>query len=537
MEGAGVEKVNKTYTLSAAVCDEVADTIDEFCATQPIGDKEALRCRVRADYALYYWFDNGFEGSELNVRMGRRFGTPYVTLRIQGPKDNPYAHATDEMDDFNLHFTALQVSMGFKPDYRYMSGTNRLMFMLKRKPMNQLQLMFFVLVASWLCGAMGQFLPDTVREGLLTGFIQPLYETFFNVLTCIAGPMVFLSVAWGIYSIGDVQTFGRIGKRTIAYFLGAMFVATVCVSPLFIVLGPGLSGDNQSGGGIGSLFDLILDIIPPNIVQPFIDGNTLQIIFLAVFVAFGLLYLGNQTEYLAETIGQINVLVNYHMGLISAIVPYVIFLVVVNMIYSNTLATALGMWKFLLVVMVAILVTAAFFLLYTAIARKVDPRTLARKCAPSFMIAVTTASSAATFPVNRKACIEKFGIDNSLASFGLPLGMVTHRPIYAIHCLLIAFYFAGQYEVSCNIVWIVKAVIVCCVLAVASPPVPGGGAVIYTMLFAQLGIPTTGIALALAVDLVTDFIVTAFEMFALLMTTTNLAADLDMCDKEVLRAP
>jgi Na+/H+-dicarboxylate symporter len=139
-----------------------------------------------------------------------------------------------------------------------------------------------------------------------------------------------------------------------------MFVTAACVSPLFIVLGPGLSGDNQSGGGIGSLLNLILGIIPPNIVQPFIDGNTLQIIFLAVIVAFGLFYLGNQTVYLAETIGQINVLVNYHMGLVSTIVPYVIFLVVVNMIYSNTLATALGMWKFLLVLMVAILVTAAF---------------------------------------------------------------------------------------------------------------------------------------------------------------------------------
>ena len=353
-------KVNKTYTLSATVCDEVVDTIKEFCATQPIEDREGLRCRVKADYALYYWFDNGFEGSELNLHMGRRFGTPYVIVRIQGPKDNPYEHAKDETGDFSSYFTAFQVNMGFKPDFRYMGGTNRLMFMLKRKPMNQLQLMFFVLVASWLCGGMGQLLPDAVRDGLLTSFIQPLYDTFFNILTCIAGPMVFLSVAWGMYSIGDVHTFGRIGKRTIVYFLGTMYVAAACASPLFIILGPGLSGGDQTSEEIGSLFDLILDIIPPNIVQPFIDGNTLQIIFLAVIVAFGLLYLGNQTVYLDETIGQINVLVNYHMGLVSTIVPYVIFLVVVNMIHSNTLATALGMWKFLLVLMAAILVTAAF---------------------------------------------------------------------------------------------------------------------------------------------------------------------------------
>ena len=101
-------------------------------------------------------------------------------MRIQGPKDNPYEHAKDETGDFSSYFTALQSDMGFKPDFRYMSGTNRLMFMLKRKPMNQLQLMFFVLVASWLCGGMGQLLPDAVRDGLLTSFIQHLYDTSFG---------------------------------------------------------------------------------------------------------------------------------------------------------------------------------------------------------------------------------------------------------------------------------------------------------------------------------------------------------------------
>ena len=73
------------------------------------------------------------------------------------------------------------------------------------------------------------YLPVSLREGLLQYLLTPIYDTFFDLLGAVAGPMVFLSVAWGIYGIGDTATFGRIGKRMISHFLlGSFLISTIC---------------------------------------------------------------------------------------------------------------------------------------------------------------------------------------------------------------------------------------------------------------------------------------------------------------------
>jgi len=175
-------------------------------------------------------------------------------------------------------------------------------------------------------------------------------------------------------------------------------------------------------------------------------------------------------------------------------------------------------------------------LVATAIRRKVSVGLLARKILPSFTIALTTASSIAAFGTNTQTCEKKFGIDGELTGFGLPLGMVMHRPICATNFLFVAFFFAGEYGVACDPVWVGTAVFVACVLAIAAPPVPGGSAVVFALLFAHMGIPEEALALALAVDVVADFYVTAFEQVCLLNTLVNVSAELDMIDLDTLRA-
>lgn len=85
---------------------------------------------------------------------------------------------------------------------------------MKIRSQSQLKLLGKVIVLSLVLGAVGQaVLPSFVREMILNTFISPVYSTFFNVLKCIAGPMIFLSVVWGIYGIGDVETLGTIGHN------------------------------------------------------------------------------------------------------------------------------------------------------------------------------------------------------------------------------------------------------------------------------------------------------------------------------------
>ena len=82
---------------------------------------------------------------------------------------------------------------------------------------------------------------------------------------------------------------------------------------------------------------------------------------------------------------------------------------------------------------------------------------------------------------------------------------------------------------------LVIAVIISTVIAIATPPIPGGGAVGYTVLFAQMGIPMEALAIALTIDIITDFIITAFEMLALPLSLVNIAASLGMIDEKILK--
>ena len=101
--------------------------------------------------------------------------------------------------------------------------------------------------------------------------------------------------------------------------------------------------------------------------------------------------------------------------------------------------------------------------------------------------------------------------------------------------LLLVFYFASHYGLSCSLGWIVAAVFVSSVVAIAAPPIPGGAAAAYSMLFMQLGIPSDALALTLALDMILDFVITAFSVFILQLTLIDLSAGMGMIDKVILR--
>ena len=187
------------------------------------------------------------------------------------------------------------------------------------------------------------------------------------------------------------------------------------------------------------------------------------------------------------------------------------------------------------VFLVALFFIASAYLLITSAYQKVKPSILIRKCLPAFLVALTSASSAAAFGTNVETCEKQYGIDASLVSFGVPLGIVVHKPSSSVYNLIIVMYFASVYHVQCTPVWLLLAVFLCIVLSVAVPPIPGGGAAVYTILFLQMGIPEAALAVALTLDIITDFAITAFDTLTLQMALINVSSKLGRIDKNKLR--
>ena len=101
---------------------------------------------------------------------------------------------------------------------------------------------------------------------------------------------------------------------------------------------------------------------------------------------------------------------------------------------------------------------------------------------------------------------------------------------------MVLFFYAGVYNVSCSPIWLITAVVISAAMAIAAPPIPGGGAIVSTLMFSQMGIPAEAVAGALTINVIIDFINTALGVATTALALVNAASDLEMIDLEVLRS-
>ena len=525
-------ELKQEYLLTGESIDSISDNVNTFLEELKTERKNQLRIRLLVEDLLLDWREKFSEDAKCLVKMGKSFGRPYISLEVEGESSNPLEK---EADEYGSYRNRLLANMGLAPLYSYVNGRNRMVFKLKKQKMNPLLSLAIVVAAAVVVGLLGMLLPDQLRQTVLNNVLTPVYDTFFNLLGTIAGPMVFLSVAWGIYGIGDTSTFGRIGKSMILHFIGMVFL--ICALGVVMVL-PFLSLNLvlQSGdmSQLGSLFQMILGFIPTDIVTPFQDGNSMQIILLGAAVGAALLILGKQTEIVAQSIEQINYIIQFFMEFISAMVPAFIFIVLVQMIWSDTLDVVLSAWKPVVLFVAAGLLLSAGLLLFTSFRCKASPMMILKKCFPGFLIALTTASSVASFGTCANSCEKKLGVRSNITSFGVPLGIVMFPPGTAISFIVICIYTAEMYAVECSLTWFILAIFTAVILAIASPPIPGGTLTCYTILFAQLGLPEEAIVVALTLNVLLDFVATGMNMFCLQLEILLQARRLKMVNEKVL---
>ena len=215
--------------------------------------------------------------------------------------------------------------------------------------------------------------------------------------------------------------------------------------------------------------------------------------------------------------------------------PLFVFGSILNMILGNDFSVFLSAYKLILAMLMGDVILLAVYLVLVCAGRKVHPRVLLKKMMPTFLIALTTASSSAAFGVNMECCEKDLGIDRRIVNFGVPLGQAIFMPGVSVMFLAVGFCMAEIYGVTVSPVWLATAFLISIVLAVAAPPIPGGALTCYTILFVQLRIPMEAIAVTIALNVILEFATTAVNLFCLQAELVELAAGLDMLDAGKLR--
>lgn len=519
--------------ISPEAIDQCSDVVRQYTSSLKLSGKESRKYAITVEEILLDTLENG-DCERFRLSAGKKLFRNSITLELFGKQKNAF----QKKQTGSLLGDSILKNLGLSPDYTYSDNTNTYVFRIKKKSLNPFFTLTIAVTLAVVVGLIGKlFAPAGFTQGVLDNFFTPLHDTFLNVLSCIAGPMIFLSVAWGIYGIGDAATFKKVGKKLMGGYIGSVFIVTVISVFLCIfIFSVKLSLTKTGVSELSDVFNMLLGIIPKNIFTPFTDGNTLQIIFLAVVIGVAMLFLGKKTTAVTVAVEQINLIVQYLIELISKLVPYFIFIVLVELIWSDSVSSIAGAGKYFITVVLASFILGIVILLICSLKMKTSPVLLAKKGFATFIIALTTASSAAAFSTNMNACRYNYGISDSISSFGIPLGIVAFKPATAICYVAAATFFSQANNVQISLTWLLMLVCSACILAVATPPIPGGSLTAYTVLFAQLGIPTQAIAIALACDTLVDFVTTSVDEFALPLVILPRASKLGMVDTAILKS-
>ena len=355
------------------------------------------------------------------------------------------------------------------------------------------------------------------------GIFYIIGQLFIKALQLVIIPMVFTSISLAIGSIADIRTMGRISAKTLFWFLLCSFLALLlagCVG----LFNTHIEGLAEASGSTGSNpLNVVLNIIPSNIITAFgSNGAVLSSVFLAVAIGLSMNTLGeSRTATLRRLLGEVNdVVVVFLNFIISNFAPFAVFVLLTRTfaIYGiDYLKPALVYVVVTVVLLLAFLIIA--YPLVIALGAKLDPFTFIRKIANVAVFGFSTSSSAATLPLNIKVCEEEFGVDESIASFVLPLGMTINMDGTAIMQVIATVFIAGCAGYTVTPGQLVVVALLALLASVGTPAAPGAGAVILFTILSGMGFVNDGALLAYSLILAIN------RPIEMLVTSLNVVGD------------
>lgn len=348
---------------------------------------------------------------------------------------------------------------------------------------------------------------------------QPLGIIFLNLMKMLVVPVVFISIALGTVGIGDPKKLGRIGSKTIGYFLITTAVALVIAISLGLLFKPGSAGNFETANAdyvaqeAPPISDTLLGIIPTNPITAMAEGNMLQIIFFAALVGFGIAMLGKKVERVQELFEQANELIMYLITVVMKFAPYGAFGLIASAVGSQGFDALKAMGVYMGVVLGALLVHS--IIVYggsVALLGKRNPIWFFKNFFPAQVVAFSTASSAATLPISMKTAQEKLKVPESISSFTQSLGATINMDGTAIMQGAAVIFIAQAYNIELTMGQLLTVVLTAVLASIGTAAVPGAGLIMLAMVLTSVGLPVEGIALVLGVDRLLDMVRTAVNI-------------------------
>ena len=363
-----------------------------------------------------------------------------------------------------------------------------------------------------------------VSKYIVSGLFEFLGQGFLRLVKMIIVPLVFASLVTGTAAMNDVKKLGRIGIKTLAFFMGttAIGIIAAIVGANILKPGAGIVLENvQKAQYVAketdSFVKVLLNIIPTNPIEALVKGEMLQVIFFAVMTGFVITILGEKAKRLQGMFEEVNSLMLKMVSLIMELAPLGIFGLIGKTFITLGWAAMKPLASFIIVTYILLLFHGlVVYQILLRIYAKESPIAFLKKILGPMTLAFSTSSSAACIPLSLKTLKEEFNVEEKISSFTIPLGATINMDGTAIMQGVATVFIAQLYNINLTTNDYFMVVLTAVLASIGTAGVPGVGTIMLSMVLSQVGLPLEGIGMILAVDRIVD----------MGRTTVNITGDL-----------
>lgn len=366
---------------------------------------------------------------------------------------------------------------------------------------------------------------ETAYENPAVNAVSWMGDIFLRGLKMLIIPLIISSLITGITNIGSGQNLGRLGLKTMSYYLLTSTFAILTGLFLVNLIQPGKGTDMnfiQKVDGLADkqrgLKELVVEIVPENVFQSIVESDMLPVIFFSILFGFFITKTKRESADFMKNI--FNSLFDVMMKITLFIIrftPLGIFGIVAKVVADQddlgNLISRMGIYMGTVILALVIHAFVSLPLIVRFIGKSRPFRHFRNMTTP-LLTAFSTSSSGATLPLTITAVEQESGVSNKITSFTLPLGATINMDGTALYECVAALFIAQAYGVDLTILQQVIVVITALLASIGAAGIPMAGLVMITVILTAVNLPLEGVGLILAVDRILDMFRTATNVWS-----------------------
>lgn len=452
--------------------ENIARTVEDYetlALKYKFEKKKVLLHKMIAEECLLKYQNEFGTDVDFETKLKKYPGRLEFVVTVKSGELNPFDDYKDDYLDFQL---INQTEPIFK--WNYVKNKNQIVFPLKKKfAFSELQDTAIALICGLLCGFILTKLAPEKGIYISDNILLPISDRLLGAISTFAVFSIFLSVVTGICDMGSVSDFYSLGGRILKSGISKMVIYTSLVAVILSFIFK-IGIDTGTSFDALPIFNMILQIIPTNLISPILEGNVLQLIFIAICTGIAIISIGEEAVIIKKLLSPLSQVFQMIVSAISIFIPLLIFITAVSTLVYDELYYLIQSYHYVLCLILScgFITIISFILVY--IKKGTSPSWFFKRLWKIWLMAFSTSSSMAVFPENIKTCESKLELDPKIIKMSLPLEQIIFKPGNCLQFMAITFSLTKLYGVELNLSSLITAFFLAIMLSVATPPTEGG---------------------------------------------------------------